>query len=656
MLEPHRFFRAHTSASLLRKRLALFLIAGLAMPQMSFAASAISGGSPLFGCGPITVNFTDSSTVALPDTITGWNWTFGDGATSNQQHPSHTYQSPGAYDVSLTASSALAAALGTDINLGYVLVIGPDVDFSSAPTAGSSPLTVNFSDQTIIGAPITDWAWAFGDGGSSTSQHPEHIYTIAGSYQVSLTITDIDGCTRTVSKPTFITVSAGAPDNLAVTSGAGQSTINSTTFTNTLIATIIDANANPVPGESVTFTAPAAGASGSFASTGTSTEVVATNASGQAISSLFTANATAGSYSVIASFGALADINFTLTNTAPIPANLIASSGGGQGAEISTLFANALVATITDASGNLVPGESVTFTAPAAGASGSFASSATISETVVTDSSGQATSSAFTANATAGSYSVIASSGGLTDITFALKNYAPLPQVYIKSLMLSVGEQVSVSASGVDNESFLNTPSSAIFSVTAGDGTLDFRAHKSGQAQVIISMNDWVTIFNINVAMLNRVQQIPARVTTMSNGDVSSAVIHAGVSNDALFYSTEGVYSVGDTLHIFALIEAELKQIGKVASIIIALEDASDSGVFYLLKPDGTMALFDGSTLSYFSEVILEETTEINLFGEQGLALTESEVGRFHIYVGYQLEADGPLYYTDEAIIIEIID
>jgi PKD repeat protein len=63
----------------------------------------------------------------------------------------------------------------------------PDVeaDFSGTPTSGDAPLTVDFTDETTNGP--TSWAWDFGDGGTSTEQNPEHVYTTPGVYTVSLT-------------------------------------------------------------------------------------------------------------------------------------------------------------------------------------------------------------------------------------------------------------------------------------------------------------------------------------------------------------------------------------------------------------------------------------------------------------------------------------
>lgn len=82
----------------------------------------------------------------------------------------------------------------------------PTADFSADVVGGPSPLTVQFTDLSV-GAP-TSWAWTFGDGGTSSSQNPSHVYAAAGTYTVSLTATNAIG-SDTETKTAYITVSAG---------------------------------------------------------------------------------------------------------------------------------------------------------------------------------------------------------------------------------------------------------------------------------------------------------------------------------------------------------------------------------------------------------------------------------------------------------------
>ncbi len=172
-------------------------------------------GVPTFGCGPHTVNFSDASGVTGPGNIVSWNWDFGDGNSSTDQSPTHTYDTPGIYDVALTTTLDNGCT-DTRTRTNYIQVIGPDVAFNGDELSGDAPLTTNFTDATIVAAPIISWAWDFGDGNSSTLQNPSNSYSFNGIYDVSLTVTDLDGCSRTLTKPSYIKVPATQCKNLTV--------------------------------------------------------------------------------------------------------------------------------------------------------------------------------------------------------------------------------------------------------------------------------------------------------------------------------------------------------------------------------------------------------------------------------------------------------
>ncbi len=153
---------------------------GPQVPSAAFTAS------PTSGLNPLTVTFTDTSTNAPTD----WTWSFGDGNSSNDQNPTHTYTSPGTYTVTLTVTNADGG--DTETKSSYITVTDTSVvDFSATPVSGDAPLAVQFTDLSS-GTP-TAWDWDFGDGGSSTQQNPSHTYTVAGSYSVTLTVTDLSG-------------------------------------------------------------------------------------------------------------------------------------------------------------------------------------------------------------------------------------------------------------------------------------------------------------------------------------------------------------------------------------------------------------------------------------------------------------------------------
>jgi len=151
------------------------------------------------GTAPHTVRFTDLS-AGNP---ASWSWNFGDGQTSTEQNPTHTYKLEGTYDVSLTVTNSYGSdtekktGAGEDICVagatGYIIVgRAPVADFTANPTAGASPLAVAFTDKSTGATPMT-YSWTFGDGGTSTATNPSHTYTADGTYPVTLTVTNAFG-------------------------------------------------------------------------------------------------------------------------------------------------------------------------------------------------------------------------------------------------------------------------------------------------------------------------------------------------------------------------------------------------------------------------------------------------------------------------------
>jgi len=164
---------------------------------------AAFAGVPTSGYAPLTVSFTDLS-ANYP---TSWAWGFGDGGTSSSKNPSHEYTAAGSYTVSLTATSPYGSDAETKANYITVnpTVYPPVADFSGTPTSGAAPLTVAFTDAST-NTP-TAWSWSFGDGGTSTVQNPSHVFNCAGSYAVSLTVTNVGG-SDVETKTNYIAASA----------------------------------------------------------------------------------------------------------------------------------------------------------------------------------------------------------------------------------------------------------------------------------------------------------------------------------------------------------------------------------------------------------------------------------------------------------------
>ncbi|GAB4406588.1 MAG: hypothetical protein OHK0039_08350 [Bacteroidia bacterium] len=158
--------------------------------------------SQLQGCAPLTVSFGGNGGGAP---VSGWWWDFGDGTTSAQQSPQHTFTTPGTYQVKLRVSNALGCL---DSVVQNITVFGaPVVDFTVSNTEGCAPMTILFTDLSVGPASINSWFWDFGDGATSAQQFPTHTYLSDGDYDVRLTIGDANNCTATLLAPDLIRLS-----------------------------------------------------------------------------------------------------------------------------------------------------------------------------------------------------------------------------------------------------------------------------------------------------------------------------------------------------------------------------------------------------------------------------------------------------------------
>jgi gliding motility-associated-like protein len=162
------------------------------------------------------VNFTSLDTASCkapytatfqanaPNAVT-WKWEFGDGTTSTDPAPVHTYTTPGSFKVSLTITNS-AGCSETIEKPGFVIIQKPIVRIVDITQEGCVPFTFSPTLDINSPVPITSYLWDFGDGTTSTGLKPVHIYTTKGLYTVSLTYRTKDGCQETISKSDLIKV------------------------------------------------------------------------------------------------------------------------------------------------------------------------------------------------------------------------------------------------------------------------------------------------------------------------------------------------------------------------------------------------------------------------------------------------------------------
>jgi serine protease len=187
------------------------------IPNADFTREPISINAPM------TVQFTDNSTCpativmrsngtiymtsiesAPHGGITTWLWDFGDGQTSTEQNPTHTYQDAGSYTVRLEVVGP--GGKDTKTKKDYIHLTMPSVpvaNFTAKPRSGDGPLVVEFTDTTT--GHVSSRLWDFGDGTTSTEQNPVHTYMYKNiaDYTVSLSVTGMGG-SDTETKTNYI--------------------------------------------------------------------------------------------------------------------------------------------------------------------------------------------------------------------------------------------------------------------------------------------------------------------------------------------------------------------------------------------------------------------------------------------------------------------
>ncbi len=138
-----------------------FILVGAPVIRAGFFAEPVSGAPPL------TVQFIDRSSGP----VTSWFWEFGDGTTSSEQSPEHTYAEQGRYSVALTVTGKQQS--DTRFIFEHIIVTENPVfaDFTAEPSSGSVPLTVQFINTSS--GDIAEQLWDFGDGQYSDEQHPQ---------------------------------------------------------------------------------------------------------------------------------------------------------------------------------------------------------------------------------------------------------------------------------------------------------------------------------------------------------------------------------------------------------------------------------------------------------------------------------------------------
>jgi PKD repeat protein len=183
---------------------------------MSVSHTIISVPSPIadFSVSTVTcmgspVSFTDHSQVNGGGSITLWDWNFGDPVSgssnsSTAQNAIHTFNSTGTFVVTLIVHNSTGCS---DTMVRNVTVNQLPIANFTADTVCLNNITHFTDNSTANSLPggIVNWAWDFGDGTyNNTMQNPPHTYSTYGTFNVKLTVTNANGCTKDTTKQVLV--------------------------------------------------------------------------------------------------------------------------------------------------------------------------------------------------------------------------------------------------------------------------------------------------------------------------------------------------------------------------------------------------------------------------------------------------------------------
>ncbi len=160
------------------------------------------------------VNFSGQRSSSVTP-IVGYRWNFGDGGSSQDTNPVHTFNAAGLYNVSLTviAQNGLRSTDNLTVRIDSPLLpSAAPVAKISAPPQGQTGQPVSFdASQSTASSPMVSWLWNFGDGATADGLNIPHAYANPGVYNVTLTVTDQNGQSNSANQ--LITIAAAPQPN-----------------------------------------------------------------------------------------------------------------------------------------------------------------------------------------------------------------------------------------------------------------------------------------------------------------------------------------------------------------------------------------------------------------------------------------------------------
>ncbi|HKV75517.1 MAG TPA: Ig-like domain-containing protein, partial [Gemmatimonadales bacterium] len=423
---------------------------GNGVPGVGVTFAPASGGGSVTG-GSASTNASGIATVG--------SWTLGTLAGAN----SLTATSGGlaGSPVTFNATGTAGAASQIAVNLGD----GQTATAGSAVAVAPSVIVRDALNNPVGGVAVTFAVTGGGGGvtGAGTTTNASGIATVGswtlGTTAGANTMTASSGGLAGSPVTFTATGTAGAPANLAIIQGNGQTGTAGVALGTALIVLVTDANNNPVNAASVSF-APSGNGS-------VPVSPVATGVNGQASTSWTLATA-AGANTLAASVLGVTPVNFSATGLAGGATTVALNGGNGQSATVNTSVGTPPSVVVTDSFGNPVSGFAVTFTPGAGSVTGG---------STTTNGSGIATVGSWTLGTTSGSQTLSATAAGLggSPVTFTATATPGAPnQIAVNAgngQTAAVASAVAIAPSVLITDQFGNPVGAGVPVTFAADGT-----------------------------------------------------------------------------------------------------------------------------------------------------------------------------------------
>jgi PKD repeat protein len=179
-----------------------YIVGTVIDPSGTVPPNAVASATPVSGTAPLNVQFSSAQSSDPDGSIVSYFWDFGDGGTSTEANPTHTYTAVGQYTATLIVTDNSSLSDGATVTVSVLAPnILPVAIASATPNSGYAPLVVTLSGATSYDTDgsIASYVWNFGDGTTGSGATVQHTYTGVGSYTATLTVTDNRGGTATTT-------------------------------------------------------------------------------------------------------------------------------------------------------------------------------------------------------------------------------------------------------------------------------------------------------------------------------------------------------------------------------------------------------------------------------------------------------------------------